>query len=209
MKGIVLRVYEWLFNAYGPQNWWPIIGIVDKQFEVCIGAILTQNTAWANVEKALANLKKINALNAGAVSSMGIEQLKGAIRPAGYFNQKAKKVKVFAEFYIGLKGKIPTRENLLGIYGIGPETADSMLLYAFNIPSFVVDAYTKRMFSKLRLVKPDWSYDQVKCFFEKNFSRDEKLYQEYHALIVRHGKKYYSKKPYGKDDPLLKLVKSG
>ena len=207
MKGIVLKVYEWLFNAYGPQGWWPIIGTVDKQFEICIGAILTQNTAWANVEKALANMEKINALNAKAVKSMGIEQLKMAIRPAGYFNQKAKKIKVFTDFYLGLEDMPPTREELLGIWGVGPETADSMLLYAFNSPSFVVDAYTKRMLSKLGLVKPGWSYGQIKCFFEKNLPSDKTLYQEYHALIVRHGKKYYSKKPYGKNDPLLKIAR--
>ena len=208
MKGIVIRVYEWLFNAYGPQGWWPIIGTADKQFEVCIGAILTQNTAWANVEKALVNLEKVNALNAETVKSMGIGQLGTAIRPVGYFNQKAKKVRVFTDFYLGLKGKPPTREGLLGIWGIGQETADSMLLYAFNTPSFVVDAYTRRMFSKLGLIKADWDYGQVKKLFESSLPSDKKLYQEYHALIVRHGKKYYRKKPYGENDPLLKIVKS-
>lgn len=211
----IKKLYEKLLKLYGPQGWWPLLGYKgtkptktgsikgyhpndysypknDKQrFEICIGAILTQNTSWPQVEKALLNLKGLNALNSKEMKNLKLEKLKQAIKPAGYFNQKAKKLKIFAEFYINLKARTPTREELLNIWGIGPETADSILLYAFKMPEFVVDAYTKRVFANLGLIEKNEKYEKVKKLFEDNLPKDFKLYQEYHALIVEHAKRYF------------------
>jgi len=200
-----------LHKAYGCQGWWPLttsnghaaenmseggyhpgnysLPQADCQvYEICIGAILTQNVGWGNVEKALHNLLKLEAINPLAILNMDIELIKEAIRPAGYYNQKARKLIGFTEFYVALKGKTPTRKELLGVWGVGKETADSMLLYAFKRPGFVVDAYTKRIFHNLGFIREDAEYDDVKALF---------IYQEYHALIVEHAKRYYTKKPYG------------
>lgn len=199
--------YEKLLELYGPQGWWPLLEVqgtnptktgsikgyhpgdysypkTDRQrFEICIGALLTQNTAWSNVEKALLNLEKLNAINPKKILEMHDEKLREAIRPAGYFNQKAKKLKIFAAFYLSAK-KMPTREELLALWGIGPETADSMLLYAFKVPTFVVDAYTRRVFN----FPTDMPYDEIKRRFESAIAPDAQMYQEYHALIVEHAK---------------------
>ena len=206
------RIYERLLEEYGPQGWWPIVS--DKceygvnaprnrkeVFEICVGAILTQNTSWLNVEKALLNLKKGRLLDPGRIIRSDIRE---AIRPAGYYNQKERKLKEFSRFFIKLEG-IPSREELLGIWGIGKETADSILLYAFNVPSFVVDAYTRRIFSGLKLVSDDAGYDDIRLFFERNLEKDAELYKEFHALIVEHAKRYYSRKPYGRGCFLKRL----
>lgn len=202
----IQQLYNKLFKKYGFQGWWPLLdcegcnptktGSIkgyhpgdysypknEKQkFEVCIGALLTQNTSWIQTEKALLNLKKEKALNAESIKKINLKKLKKAIKPAGYFNQKAKKLKIFSDFFINLNGKTPSREELLDVWGIGPETADSILLYAYKFPSFVIDAYTKRiMFS---LGYKENSYDELKELFEKNLEKDYKLYQEFHALIV-------------------------
>lgn len=222
----IIEIYHFLYNAYGEQGWWPLIkhkgsnptktGSVKgyhpgdysiprddfERFEICVGAILTQNTAWPNVEKALMNLDKINALDAKEILKIDDEKLKEAIRPAGYFNQKAKKLKIFAEFYIGLKGRTPTRDELLALWGVGKETADSMLLYAYKQPIFVVDAYTRRIFSSLGFFDKDMDYDEIREMFENSVKKDFKMYQEYHALIVEHAKRHYSGKDKGKKDPL-------
>ncbi len=210
--------YEKLLEKYGLQGWWPLLdckgcnptktGSIqgyhpgdysypkneNQRFEICIGAILTQNTSWPQVEKALINLKKINAINPEKIKNMEISELCHAIKPAGYFNQKAKKLKIFSEFYINLKGKKPTRDELLALWGIGPETADSILLYAYKLPSFVADAYTRRIFSSMGLIKKYETYDNIKKLFEDNLEKDFKLYQEYHALIVEHAKNNKNKK---------------
>ena len=219
----LLRVYNCLLKEYGSQGWWPLLDFKGRnptktgsiigyhpgdysfpkneaqKFEICIGAILTQNTAWPNVEKALANLKKLKAIGANAINKIDIEKLKKAIKPAGYFNQKAKKLKEFSKFYLQLKGKTPTREQLLSVWGVGRETADSILLYAYKIPIFVVDAYTKRIFSKLGFFKETADYDEIRELFEKNLPKDFRVYQEFHSLIVEHAKQHYTKKLYGKN----------
>ncbi|MCC7570011.1 endonuclease III domain-containing protein [Candidatus Micrarchaeota archaeon] len=213
----LFNIYEKLLKLYGLQGWWPLIdfkgtnptktGSVQgyhpgdysfprnelQQFEICIGAILTQNTAWPNVEKALLNLKTINALDPKKILFLEDKKLKQAITPAGYFNQKAKKLKLFSKFYISLKGKTPAREELLDVWGIGPETADSILLYAYKQPEFVVDAYTRKVFGPcfdegFNSINSDATYDDIKLLFEINLPRDYKLYQEFHALIVEHAK---------------------
>ncbi len=223
---MIQKIYNILYELYGPQGWWPLSSsggyhpnnylLPDKKkdiFEICIGAILTQNTNWSNVEKALFNLRKRKLMNAKKILEVDDEILAMAIRPAGYFNQKAKKIKIFANFFIQLqnKNKIPTRKELLSLWGIGPETADSILLYAYKIPTFVIDSYTKRILEALHIINGDLklSYDEIKEIFESNLPNDYILFQEYHALIVQHAKKHYSKKPFGKNCPLLPVIGNG
>ncbi len=221
-------IYKKLYSLYGPQGWWPLLELDNKEkinitksgsikgyhpkdytypktdeqrFEICIGAIITQNTSWIQVEKALINLKRMNALNVKGIKKLSDGKLKETIKCAGYYNQKAKKIKLFVDFFSNLKG-LPTRDELLNIWGIGEETADSMLLYAFKVPSFVVDAYTRRIFTHLGLIDKKAKYEEIKALFEKNIPKDIIVYQEYHALIAEHAKRYYSKKPYGVGDPL-------
>jgi len=214
----VEQIYKALHKTYGCQGWWPLTNCnghesiggggyhpgnyslpqTDCQvYEICIGSILTQNVGWVNVEKALRNLLKLEAIHPITLLNMDIELIKEAIRPAGYYNQKTRKLIEFTEFYVTLKGRTPTRKELLGIWGVGKETADSMLLYAFKELGFVVDAYTKRIFHNLGLIREDAEYDEVKALFEKNLAPDLVIYQEYHALIVEHAKRYYTRKPYG------------
>ncbi|MFA6048736.1 MAG: endonuclease III domain-containing protein [Candidatus Micrarchaeia archaeon] len=205
--------YEKLYRAYGPQGWWPLLGYKGtnptktgsvkgyhpgdysiprsggERFEICVGAILTQNTSWVQVEKALQNLKKLGALSPGKILQTNRAKLAGAIRPAGYFNQKAKKLKIFSEFYLKLGSRAPSREELLSVWGVGPETADSMLLYAFKVPTFVVDAYTKRILGRMGLVGKNAPYGEVKALFEKNLPPNLEKYQEFHALLVEHAKR--------------------
>ncbi len=172
------------------------------QFEIALGAILTQNTAWRNVEKALLQLQSARSLSAKKIKQLDINTLKQLIRPAGYYNQKAQYIKNYCDFFSSLKGSVPTRALLLSCKGIGNETADSILLYAYSQPEFVIDTYTKRIFFALGLCKQDESYMTLKTLCEQNLDKDVQLYQEYHALLVEHAKRYYSKKPYGVDDPL-------
>ena len=227
----LLDIYEFLLTRYGRQGWWPLIHyqgcnptksgsvsgyhpgnytlphLEDEVYEICLGAILTQNTGWPQVEVALNNLYRICELKPARIKKMEAEALKEAIKPSGYFNQKAKKVKIFTEYFISLRGKhIPRREELLDIWGIGRGTADSMLLYAFKVPTFVVDAYTKRIFGNLNMIGPHYTYDEIKDIFEKNLPRDLIIYQEYHALIVEHAKRYYPKRADYKKCPLYQSI---
>lgn len=186
-------------GVLGPMQWWP----AQTPFEVIVGAILTQSTAWANVERAIDNLRGARLLSPGALGRVSAARLAGLVRPSGYFRQKAKKLKAFVRFlersYGGsLKRMFETataelREQLLAVHGIGPETADSILLYAGNHPIFVVDAYTHRIFGRHALVdgKPD--YERVRTFVEASLPRDSKLFNEFHALIVNTGKNWCRK----------------
>ena len=159
------------------------------------------------MEVALNNLYRICEIKPARINNMEIEELKEAIKPSGYFNQKAKKVKIFTEYFINMGGKhIPRRDELLDIWGIGRETADSMLLYAFKVPTFVVDAYTKRIFGNLNMIGPNYNYDEIKKIFEKNLPRDLIIYQEYHALIVEHAKRYYPKRADYKKCPVYQSI---
>jgi len=212
----IYNIYKALYDNYGPQGWWPITGYGyhkldygfprDEReiFEVCLGSILTQNTTFASVVKSLENLHSKDAINAKAIESMNIDELKEAIRPSGYFNQKARYILEFIKFYDSLQGAVPTRDALLNIVGIGQETADSILLYGYNQPEVKVDAYTKRLLLELGLIDEKTRYGEIKTLIEsfiKECVKDERelliVYQEFHALIVRHGKNFYSKKPYG------------
>lgn len=195
----ISAIYEKLFYAFGPQHWWP----ADTTFEVIVGAILTQNVAWTNVEKAINNLKEKGFLSLENLLAIDIEILSELIRPAGYYNQKARYLKNTCEYIHNnyksidsfLNQNIPRlRKELLGIKGIGPETADSIILYAARKPIFVVDAYTKRIFARLGLIDSSMNYNKVQNFFEKNLPKDVKLFAEYHALIVKLGKDFCKNK---------------
>jgi endonuclease-3 related protein len=193
---ILVDIYQKLYQAFGPQHWWP----GETPFEVAVGAILTQNTNWGNVEKAIQNLKKQKAISAKVLHEMPLEQLAELIRPAGYFNIKAQRLKSFLEFlmkeYHGSmikmkRGEMHTlREMLLAVNGIGPETADSILLYALEKPVFVIDAYTKRVLSRHLILDEEGSYDEFQSLFHASFEKDVRLFNEYHALFVKVGKMY-------------------
>ncbi|MBW2971179.1 endonuclease III domain-containing protein [Candidatus Woesearchaeota archaeon] len=200
MQMNLLKLYKELLNEYGPQGWWPLIetgyhkgdysypNTQEQVFEICIGTILTQNTAWKNVEKAILNLNKVDALNVIGLERLSDGKLRELVKVSGYFNQKAKKLRAFSKFYTQLEDKTPTRKELLEVWGIGPETADSILLYAYKKPEFVVDAYTKRLLLRLGLIDETAKYDEIKTLFEQNLEKDYKLFQEFHALIVEKGK---------------------
>ncbi len=193
------EIYSCLYKHYGPLHWWP----GDSPFEIMVGAILTQNTAWTNVEKAIANLKTENALAPDIIVATDSKQLGMWLRPSGYFNIKAKRLKNYCRWYLDTGGytqldKQDThalRTGLLSVNGVGPETADDILLYAFNRPVFVIDAYTRRMFSRLGETEPDTGYEHLRKHFENSLGSDVQLFNEYHALIVQHGKDVCKTRP--------------
>jgi endonuclease-3 related protein len=192
-------IYARLFSAYGPRHWWP----GDSAFEVMVGAVLTQNTAWINVEKAIVNLKRARMLSAKAIIETHPKRLANLIRPSGYFNVKAKRLRALCRWIVAEGGvkrlaAMSTQElrrALLAVHGIGPETADDILLYAFERPVFVIDAYTRRVFARLGTIKGPEPYEMLRRAFEMSLGEDAPLYNEYHALIVRHGKETCRKKP--------------
>ncbi|MGH9793623.1 MAG: endonuclease III domain-containing protein [Candidatus Acidiferrales bacterium] len=192
-----MRAYhDAMYAALGPQQWWP----ARTPFEVIVGAILTQSTAWVNVERAIVSLRRERMLTPLALERVPLARLARLIRPSGYFRQKARKLKAFVRFLRGEFGgslarmfRTPTarlREMLLEVHGIGPETADSILLYAGNHAVFVVDAYTRRVLVRHGLIGSKAGYEEMRALFESNLPRDAKLYNEYHALLVQVGKNY-------------------
>jgi endonuclease-3 related protein len=206
--------YNSLFTAFGPQHWWP----GKTPFEVIVGAILTQNTSWTNVERAITNLRKARLLTPAAIEKAPVQKIEALIRSSGYFRQKARKLKAFCAFlrfeYGGSLKRMfaqPTlalRERLLRVFGIGPETADSILLYAGGHPVFVVDAYTKRMLARHGWVKEDAKYDDVRWIFERRFPGDAARFNEFHALIVATGKKFCrTREPLCGECPLERYLK--
>lgn len=192
-------LYDAMLEALGPSHWWP----ADSSFEVAVGAILTQNTNWKNVEKAITNLKEQDALSAEAIQNIAPEDLEKLIRPAGFFRMKTKKLKHFVSFLAAeadmhienLREHEPyaLREKLLRINGIGPETADSILNYALNMPAFVVDTYTGRIMHRHGLIDDEFSYDQLQELFTDNLEEDPAFFNEFHALIVRTAKDWCKK----------------
>jgi len=195
------RVYHRLLERYGPQHWWP----AETQFEVIIGAILTQSTAWTNVEKALTNLKATRKLSPEALRKLSMAELAGLIRPCGYYNIKAQRLKAFVDFLgencdddldrLFKNDTDALRKKLLGINGIGEETADSILLYAGGKPVFVIDAYTRRIIDRVGLTPATHNYDGYQTLFTANLPADTKMFNEYHALLVRHAKEVCRKSP--------------
>ena len=200
MQKILLKIYHSFYNYFGPLKWWP----GSTPFEIMIGAILTQNTSWKNVEKAISNLQRNKLLQPSDLYMIDEKKLACLIKPSGYFNLKAKRLKNFLKYFLenyqgsskkmfsGNSNKL--RNDLLMINGIGQETADSILLYAGNKPFFVVDAYTKRIFSRHHLCAKNDSYSQVQDYFTKNLPRKVELYNEFHAQIVMLGKNICTKK---------------
>ncbi len=216
MNGVVLLdVYARLYARYGPQHWWP----GDGQLEVILGAILTQSAAWTNVEKALANLKAAGALSVEALRRIDENELATLLRPSGYFNAKARKVKAFMDHlwnnYEGdlqsflSKDIVELREELLSLYGIGEETADDIVLYAADKPSFVIDSYTRRILGRLRFSPESESYQAYQQLFHQNLPTDPALYNEYHALLDRHAKLTCKKEPLCEECCLLELCPTG
>ncbi len=213
----LIEIYKALLEVYSYQGWWPLFNEETskieyhprnynypkndtQRFEICLGAILTQNTSWKNAEKALENLIKYNLLNKEKLKSIEIKKLAKLIKSSGYNNQKAKKIKEFIKF-LDSKKEI-TRKNLLSIWGIGKETADSILLYVYNKPLFVTDSYTKRISSRLGFCKENINYDELQNLLHKNLENDYELFNEYHALLVEHAKRFCRKKPLCNNCPI-------
>lgn len=192
----IQQIFELLFERFGPQHWWP----GETKDEIITGAILTQNTNWQNVEKAILNLKKASLMSLEKLYSIEQSQLAELIRPAGYYNIKAKRLTAFLKWLFeqhnGQLSEIESmntetlRAELLQINGIGRETADSILLYAFDRPVFVVDAYTYRIATRHQLIEPECDYEQLRSLFEDNLEDNVKFFNEYHALLVRTGKEF-------------------
>lgn len=212
MKRRLMAVYRRLHATHGPQHWWP----GDSVFEIMVGAVLTQNTAWTNVEKAIANLKTAQALSPEAIVAASHRRLASWLKPSGYFNVKAKRLRAFCEWLIRAGGAqriahFPTdvlRAQLLAVHGIGPETADDILLYAFNRPVFVIDAYTRRLFARLGVIEGKEAYEALREMFETALPTDAQLFNEYHALIVAHAKHVCRKRPLCSDCKLGPLCRS-
>ena len=207
------RFAEALRVAYGPQGWWPLLAHAGsnptstgrltgyhpgdftfprddtQRFEICCGAILTQNTAWRNVERAMAALANQGLLAPGAILLASDATLEAAIRPSGYFRAKARKLRAFSELYGSLEGRVPSREELLAVWGIGPETADSIRLYAYKQVEMVIDAYTLRTLCHHRYCRRPLDYPRAKRYCERRIPRSLEDYQEFHALMVEHGKR--------------------
>jgi endonuclease-3 related protein len=211
-----LDVYQRLLSAFGPQHWWP----AQTPFEVMVGAVLVQNTSWNNVMKAIENLRQADLLEPHALAAVAAEELEELIRPAGYFRVKARRLRNLIAFLVdGYDGSLPAmfqtdpaalREALLGVNGIGPETADSILLYAGNLPRFVVDVYTHRVLARHGWVAFDTDYHQLQQFFEDRLPDDAALFNEFHALLVRLGKDYCRKQsPRCAACPLRRLLPEG
>ncbi|HEX9897263.1 MAG TPA: endonuclease III domain-containing protein [Dehalococcoidales bacterium] len=203
-SSILLEIYRRLFDCYGPQHWWP----GETPFEVMVGAILTQSTAWQNVEKAINNLKSAGALSPEALRQQSAEEIARLIHPCGYYNAKTRKLKALID-WLGagndnLERLFATetdelRKQLLAVHGVGPETADSILLYAANKPVFVIDAYTRRTLMRLGLARGKSAYDDYQQLFMRNLPSDTQLFNEYHALFVRLGKTVCRKQPLCRD----------
>ncbi|MGC8765332.1 MAG: endonuclease III domain-containing protein [Brevinematia bacterium] len=214
----LLEIYNLLKERYGNQNWWPIVENgeclykeeflrrerTEKEiFEIIVGAILTQNTQWKNVVITIDNLKREGLFSLNKILSTETEKIADLIRPSGYYNQKAKKLKAISELIMreggimALKklGVQEARKKLLSVWGVGFETADSILLYGFNFLIFVIDAYTRRIFSRLGFISEDSDYEKIRIYFQENLPHNTEIYKEYHALIVEFGKEICTKKP--------------
>ncbi len=207
----MLGIFERLAAHFGPLHWWPS----DSPFEVAVGAILTQNTNWKNVEKAIANLKQAVALCPSGIKALAREELEELIRPSGFFRQKAERLQLFVDYlFTNHQGSLErllagplddVRQKLLALKGIGPETADSILLYGGHQPSFVVDAYTRRLLSRLEILHGKESYEQIRALFMDQLPHEPEMFNEFHALIVEECKTFCRKKPLCPSCPLVDM----
>jgi endonuclease-3 related protein len=205
---LLQTLYHHLFEAFGPQHWWP----GDSPFEIAVGAILTQNTNWTNVQRAIAQLKHAGVLSCKKMLALSDTDLADLIRPAGYFNVKTKRLKAFLHYldtrHQASMARMKThdcsrlRTELLTVHGIGPETADSILLYALEKPSFVIDVYTRRVLSRHSILPYEKEYHVFQAFFHENLPADVQMYNEFHALFVRVGKEYCKPTPKCSQCPL-------
>ena len=215
MRAFLMEIYDRLLRQHGPQGWWPS----DGPFETIVGAILTQNTAWGNADRALTNLRSAGALSPGALRRMPEAELAELIRSSGYFNAKARKLKAMAEWLAAYgddpaqlrpRGAKELRAELLAVHGIGPETADDIVLYAAGLPSFVIDSYTRRVMERLRTVPERDTYDGYQALFEDNLPSEAPLFNEFHALLDAHAKQTCRKRaPRCEDCCLLDLCPTG
>ncbi len=210
----LLDMYERLLGAYGPQRWWP----AGEPFEVMVGAVLTQSTAWTNVEKAIDSLKAAGALSPAVLRRLGLDEIAVLVRSSGFYHVKARKLKALVE-WLGqydddlshLRGVATgrLRRELLGVYGVGEETADSILLYALDKPVFVIDAYTRRAIDRIGLTVEPGTYAGYQALFMRNLPPDVHLFNEYHALFVQHGKTTCRKEPRCPACSLLEICQFG
>ena len=196
MSGLLIEIYRRLFSHYGPQGWWP----AESRFEVIVGAILTQSTAWVNVEKALASMRAAGCWTFEAIAAWPVEELAEVIRSSGYFNAKARKLQAFASHALELYGGdldgmfqqdvADLRSELLSIHGIGEETADDIIVYAAEKPSFVMGSYTRRIVDRMGLTQEgkNQGYRSYQSLFQVNLPNDTPLFNEYHALLDHHAK---------------------
>jgi endonuclease-3 related protein len=201
MKTLLMEIYDRLYRAYGAMHWWP----GETSFEVMVGAILTQNTSWRNVEKAIQKLKKKDVLNPEGIYHLKKQQLASWIKSSGYYRIKADRLKSFMNFLfeeyggdlrkMGREQLIELRKKLLQVKGIGPETADSILLYGLKKPIFVVDAYTKRILSRHAIISEEASYGEIQALFMNHLPYSQRLFNEYHALLIHLGKSLCKKTP--------------
>jgi endonuclease-3 related protein len=213
LKRRLLKIYDALSRAFGPMHWWP----AETPFETMVGAILTQNTAWTNVEKAIANLKAQDLMQPERMAALDPAALAALLRPAGSFNVKTRRLRAFLDYFLNAHGgdagrmrqgdAARLRAELLSVHGVGAETADSILLYALGKPAFVVDAYTRRIFGRLGLSAADATYDDLQRMFASALPRDVGLYNEYHALIVALGKDYCKPRPRCEGCPVRRQCK--
>jgi endonuclease III related protein len=236
--GAVGRLYRRLLARYGPQGWWPLASLAGRRgydargyhpgiyrapgprqrFEVAAGAVLTQNTGWLNAEAALAALRSARLLDAAALLACPLRRLASLIQPSGYYNQKARKLRALASCLAGLSGargrtrasaRAPSREELLALWGIGPETADSILLYAWQVPVPVVDAYTRRLFHRLGWTGERVRYEELAALCAAGLPAEAPVLQEFHALVVRHAKEHCRASPVCRGCPLVGRPCSG
>jgi len=213
-SSLLPEIYDRLLQAYGPQHWWP----AEEPFEVMVGAVLTQSTAWTNVEKAIDSLKSAGALEPAALRRLSLHEVAVLVRSSGFYHVKARKLKALVE-WLGAyrddlrrlrdRGLPELRRELLGVYGVGEETADSILLYALDRPVFVIDAYTRRTVDRIGLAVEPKSYAGYQALFMRHLPPDARLFNEYHALLVQHGKTTCRKVPRCPECCLLKVCHYG
>ncbi len=219
--GAIRKVYDLLLSEYGRQGWWPVTrrkggepeylgGPRDRRerFEVAVGAVLTQNTSWKNAAKAVSALAAAGMIDPARLSKSSHDRLARLIRSSGYYNQKARRLGILARYFLEAGDGPPDRESLLALEGIGPETADSILLYAFSRTFFVVDAYTNRLFSRLGVIRGNESYDRIRGLFEGSLERTPEIYNEYHALVVVQCKRVCRHVPVCSECPISTLCAS-
>ena len=213
---MILKIYNLLLERFGHKHWWPTIDDKNPKFEIMVGAILTQQTTWKNVEKVIRNLKNANLIDHKKLYNLPVNDLENLIKPCGFYKVKAKRLRNFLKYFVeNFDGNVnkmfkisleELRRDLLSVNGIGRETCDSILLYAGEKPVFVVDTYTFRLCKRYPIIKAK-NYEEVREFFEKNLPRDVNLFKEFHALIVELGKNFCKIKPICNDCPLKEVCK--